>query len=596
MNPSAWAEQFERALLATLDGLERGFAREIERELVRWLKAAAVDDLGEARLRMAAVARLDQAARQGYRLTARGLTSIEQKSGEEAARAERIRWAQTEGARLAKRLSEQQRAEIARIVEEATQTGKNPRAILNAIAGVAGGDVNASGVPISARARAARIARTELHNAATWGSLQSARTERARGRDVVKIWRSTIDGRTRPTHQAANGQVREIGDPFVVGGASMERPGSGPAREVVNCRCVMLIVPRASATLFRPKFAPVRPTPIRPRPAAPTGTTATPQPAQEPPLNRDETVDAVRLPLTPATMRAIARDLVPPPSLTAVPPKVEGDELAAARAHRQFVLAAGQAHHVEFVSAYEWRSGRAVITKGNRHSAPIPGAMVQPSAGRRWIIHHNHPKRPTDRLDYPLSAPDISVVGEIVRSETIFAHGENGSVYAARWTGDRTTKVFRALRSDSWPSDAPYWRSLERLRLAGVSREASIVVAAHAMNKAAAELGLIEYRFVLNAETAAVLKAHAADVLEAKREQVAFLKGRGVMKKTKGVDPTVADPEDGAPEGAVIVDPEAAIDGLTPRELDELIASLEVERERSPGQEAILRAARFWRG
>lgn len=600
MNPDAWARQFERAFLGGLAATERVFAAEIERELRRWLRSAAVDDVGESRLRMAAVARIGQAVDAGFKLTSRGLVAIETKSGEEAARAERVRWAQTQGAKLAKRLTEQQRAEIARIVEEATQAGKNPRSILNAIASVAGADVNAAGVPISARLRAARIARTELHNAATWGSLQAARVERGKGRDVVKVWRSTIDGRTRETHSKANGQVREIEEPFVVGGASMLRPGDGPAREVVNCRCVMLVVPRRSASTFAPKFSPVRPTPARPRPARPSppnAPTTTPQAPQGPSLARDESVDAVRLPLTVKNMRAIARDAVPPPSLTAQPPGIEGDEIEAARASRRFVLAAGQAHRVEFIACYEWRSGRAVTLKGDRGSAPVPGELFQTSAGRRWIIHHNHPKRPGDRLDYPLSAPDISCAASIARTETIFAHGENGSVYAARWTGDRTSTVIRALDSRNWPSNAPYWRSCERSRLAGLTREEAVVVAAHAVNQAAAELGLIEYRFVLNAETRAVLKAHRAEVLAAKREQVAYLKARGVTKKTKSaVELPTMQRDEGAPIDAIVVDPETYLDGLTPREIDELIAALEAIDERTREQDLVLTTARFWRG
>lgn len=603
MTSPAWADQFERAFLSGLAGPERAFAREIERELVRWLRSAAVDDVGESRLRMAAVARLGQAADAGFKLAARGLVTLEAKSGEEAARAERVRWAQTQGARLAKRLTEQQRAEIARIVEEATQTGKNPRAILNAIASVAGADVNAAGVPISARLRAARIARTELHNAATWGTLQAARVERGKGRDVVKIWRATVDGRTRETHAKANGQVREIEEPFVVGGAAMSRPGDGPAREVVNCRCVMLVVPRRSAPTFAPKFPPVKPTTTRPRPARPTtrpttpGATTTPQAPTSPLLARDEGVDAIRLPLTAATMRAIARDPVPPPSLTAQPPGVEADEVKAARQARAFVLAAGQAHRVEFLSAYEWRSGRSVAVKGKSGSVSVPGDLFSPSSGRRWIIHHNHPKRPNDRLDYPLSAPDIYLAGAVARSETVFAHGENGSVYASRWTGDRTTVVLRALDSNAWPQDAPYWRSLARSRLAGLTREEAIVVAAHALNKAAAELGLIEYRFVLNRETAAIVKARAAEVLQAKREQVAFLKGRGVTKKTKSAVEIAVDlAGDGAPTDAVFVDPETYLDGLTPREIDDLIAALEAIPDRTRAQDLVLKTARFWRG
>jgi uncharacterized protein with gpF-like domain len=46
----------------------------------------------------------------------------------------------------------------------------------------------------------------------------------------------------RPKHQAADGQVREMGDPFDIGGVPMNFPGDpeAPAEEVINCRCVRI--------------------------------------------------------------------------------------------------------------------------------------------------------------------------------------------------------------------------------------------------------------------------------------------------------------------------------------------------------------------
>ena len=57
-----------------------------------------------------------------------------------------------------------------------------------------------------------------------------------------KTWLSQRDGRVRPSHIVADGQVVDVAEPFLVGNALMQHPGdpSGPASEVVNCRCTML--------------------------------------------------------------------------------------------------------------------------------------------------------------------------------------------------------------------------------------------------------------------------------------------------------------------------------------------------------------------
>jgi hypothetical protein len=83
--------------------------------------------------------------------------------------------------------------------------------------------------------RAQVIARTEVHGAANYGSLIAAAEERV---PMVKIW--VAMGGARPTHAAAAGQVRELSEPFQVGGALLDHPGAaGPAAETVNCRCSM---------------------------------------------------------------------------------------------------------------------------------------------------------------------------------------------------------------------------------------------------------------------------------------------------------------------------------------------------------------------
>jgi len=97
-------------------------------------------------------------------------------------------------------------------------------------------------LPIS-RSRAALIARTETHNAASFSNHSYHITvQQDLGIKMLKKWVSTVDARTRSTHAAANGQTVDMDEKFLVGGAEMEFAGdsAGGAKNVVNCRCVII--------------------------------------------------------------------------------------------------------------------------------------------------------------------------------------------------------------------------------------------------------------------------------------------------------------------------------------------------------------------
>jgi SPP1 gp7 family putative phage head morphogenesis protein len=83
--------------------------------------------------------------------------------------------------------------------------------------------------------RSVRIARTQLTNTIADGNLEALREE---GREY-KRWSTVIDGRERPTHHDADGQVVGIDEPFTVGGSQCDRPGDDalPPEEAINCRC-----------------------------------------------------------------------------------------------------------------------------------------------------------------------------------------------------------------------------------------------------------------------------------------------------------------------------------------------------------------------
>ena len=94
--------------------------------------------------------------------------------------------------------------------------------------------------------RAATIARTETHNAASYASF-----ERAKQLDIPEMqkqWVSVNDPRTRSHHQVMNGVRVGMEEDFLVPyegqNWTMSRPGDprgGPAN-VINCRCALIFV------------------------------------------------------------------------------------------------------------------------------------------------------------------------------------------------------------------------------------------------------------------------------------------------------------------------------------------------------------------
>ena len=97
-----------------------------------------------------------------------------------------------------------------------------------------------------AKNRAAVIARTETHNAASYANNEVAKTMNIP--DLEKQWVSVSDDRTRSAHAAMNGVVVPMDEDFQVpsdfGPRPMSRPSDprgGPAN-TINCRCVLLYI------------------------------------------------------------------------------------------------------------------------------------------------------------------------------------------------------------------------------------------------------------------------------------------------------------------------------------------------------------------
>lgn len=96
---------------------------------------------------------------------------------------------------------------------------------------------------VASASRAATIARTEVVSAYNGATLLGGALLPA---DVVggSEWIATRDGRVRPEHGAADGQVVPIGLPFSVGGEALLYPGdpNGSGGNTVNCRCAVALL------------------------------------------------------------------------------------------------------------------------------------------------------------------------------------------------------------------------------------------------------------------------------------------------------------------------------------------------------------------
>lgn len=84
------------------------------------------------------------------------------------------------------------------------------------------------------KGRAQNIARTEVQVANQTGQFDAYKQAGI----TLKIWVSTPDDKTRPSHRALDGQEKPIEQPFDNG---LMYPGdpSGSAGEIINCRCTI---------------------------------------------------------------------------------------------------------------------------------------------------------------------------------------------------------------------------------------------------------------------------------------------------------------------------------------------------------------------
>lgn len=124
-------------------------------------------------------------------------------------------------------ISETTRNQIIAIVEGGQKRGEGIDKIAKTISG---------SIRNMSFLRGAIIARTETHSAANFGADNAARMT---GLPLIKEWVATNDERTRDSHRSADGQTREMDQPFDINGYAMMYAGdmNAPASEVINCRC-----------------------------------------------------------------------------------------------------------------------------------------------------------------------------------------------------------------------------------------------------------------------------------------------------------------------------------------------------------------------
>ncbi len=144
-----------------------------------------------------------------------------------------LEWVKTEALRKAQMISDTDQGDIQRAIARGLKDGEGTASIARMIREVS----------ILTPYRSEVIARTETHNAATFGSVETARAaENELGIVLQKVWLPTLDDRTRPEHRAMEGKDPiALGDRFEVGGETMDRPGdpSASPENIINCRCAL---------------------------------------------------------------------------------------------------------------------------------------------------------------------------------------------------------------------------------------------------------------------------------------------------------------------------------------------------------------------
>ncbi|MDF2790811.1 MAG: hypothetical protein K0S80_3912, partial [Neobacillus sp.] len=95
-------------------------------------------------------------------------------------------------------------------------------------------------------AKSIRVAQTESHRVKNMGRFDSMQVAQAKGINMKKKWVSTLDKKTRRTHQHLDGKEIGLEEKFKSSGSEALYPGSfiggKSAKENINCRCTYISV------------------------------------------------------------------------------------------------------------------------------------------------------------------------------------------------------------------------------------------------------------------------------------------------------------------------------------------------------------------
>lgn len=102
---------------------------------------------------------------------------------------------------------------------------------------------NISDLMSNAGFKADRIARTESARTANLGNYAATQDAISQGVDIKKQWIATLDDRTRSSHAALDGQIKEQDEYFSIGGDKALLPMQfTQAKNNINCRCTIVDV------------------------------------------------------------------------------------------------------------------------------------------------------------------------------------------------------------------------------------------------------------------------------------------------------------------------------------------------------------------
>jgi len=141
-------------------------------------------------------------------------------------------------------VSDETIAKVGRILRQGVLAQKSGFQMMQEIGRVTPNIHGTSGPFGGALLRGETIARTEIGRILNTSGFNTLHALSQSDPRFGKQWSTVIDMRTRPWHITANGQVKPVGQPFIVHGQPMMFPHdpAGGGANTINCRCTLVPV------------------------------------------------------------------------------------------------------------------------------------------------------------------------------------------------------------------------------------------------------------------------------------------------------------------------------------------------------------------